>query len=61
MPDSEAHGRKELKLNPNDFQLNEQGQLVIDKEAISKAMEGTGVDTQTSEAEAIKVTVTVEF
>lgn len=53
--------RKEVKLNSQDFQYDDQGQLIIDKEAVDRAMQGTPAEASTPEAEAIRVGVVVEF
>ncbi|HEY0601592.1 MAG TPA: hypothetical protein VGD58_01715 [Herpetosiphonaceae bacterium] len=61
MADSSKQQRKELKLNAQDFQYDDQGKLIIDKEAVDRAMQGTSAESSNPEAEAIKVGLVVEF
>ncbi|HEY0737384.1 MAG TPA: hypothetical protein VGD69_20875 [Herpetosiphonaceae bacterium] len=61
MADSSKGRRKEVKLNSQDFQYDDQGQLIIDKEAVDRAMQGTPGESSTPEAEAVRVGVVVEF
>lgn len=61
MADSSKQQRKELKLNSQDFQYDDQGKLIIDKEALDRAMQGTSAETSTPEAEAVRVGLVVEF
>ncbi|HEX6291755.1 MAG TPA: hypothetical protein VFZ66_21395 [Herpetosiphonaceae bacterium] len=61
MADAGKHGRKELKLDRNDFQVNEKGELIIDKEALEQVMQGTPAEMTSAEAEAVKVSLVVEF
>jgi hypothetical protein len=57
---STPSGRKEVSLSPDDFQFNDQGQLVIDKDAVEKAVRGTEAEGAT-ENEAIKITITIDI
>ncbi|HEX6291754.1 MAG TPA: hypothetical protein VFZ66_21390 [Herpetosiphonaceae bacterium] len=61
MADTGSKGRKELKLDRNDFQVNEKGELVIDKHTLDQAMQGTPAESTSPEAEAVKVGIVIEF
>lgn len=61
MADSSKGRRKEVKLNSQDFQYDDQGKLVIDKEALDKAMQGTSAESSNPEAEAVRIGLVVEF